>query len=201
MHTTRLYSTTMVCMRPSGTGKQLERRRRHAVALLQAGVSYREVAGQVRSTLSSVARWNQAHRRDRRNGLRARPIPGRPCRLSAAQQERLKGVLLRGAEAAGYRTELWTLKRIGEVIRKQFGVRYSPVGVWALLRHGLGWSWQKPERRALERDEAAIVQWKREEWPRLKKAPHAEARISRSSMRAGSCSFPTSARPGRPSGR
>jgi integrase len=70
----------------------------------------------------------------------------------------LKGVLLRGAEAAGYRTELWTLKRIGEVIRKQFGVRYSPVGVWALLRHGLGWSWQKPERRALERDEAAIAQ-------------------------------------------
>jgi transposase len=60
------------------------------------------------------------------------------------------------------------LKRIGEVIRKRFGVRYSPVGVWALVRDGLGWSWQKPERRAIERDEA-IAQWKREEWPRLKK--------------------------------
>jgi transposase len=101
--------------------------------------------------------------------------------LSAAQQEQLKGVLLRGAEAAGYRTELWTLKRIGEVIRKQFGVRYSPVGVWALLRHGLGWSWQKPERRALERDEAAIAQWKRKEWPRLKKrrTPRRASRVPR----------------------
>src|SRR5262249_29372453 len=146
---------------------------------------------QIGATLSSVVRWNQAHRRDRRNGLRARPIPGRPCRLSAAQQEQLKDVLLRGAEAAGYRTELWTLKPIGEVIRKQFGVRYGPVGGWALLRHGLGWSWQKPERRALERDEAAIAQWKREEWAPVKKTPHAEARISRSSMRADSCSSPS----------
>ena len=171
----------MVCMRPSGTGKQLERRRRHAIALLQAGVSYREVARQIGATLSSVVRWHQAHRRDKWNGLSARPIPGRPCRLSAAQQEQLKGVLLRGAEAAGYRTELWTLKRIGEVIRKRFGVRYSRVGVWALLRHGLGWSWQKPERRALERDEAAIAQWKREEWPRLKKrrTPRCASRVPR----------------------
>jgi transposase len=74
---------------------------------------------------------------------------------------------------------LWTLKRIGEVIRKRFGVRYSPVGVRALLRHGLGW--QKPERRALERDEAAIVQWKREEWSRLKKrrTPRRASRVPR----------------------
>jgi transposase len=127
-------------MRPSGTGKQLETRRRHSIALLQAGVSYQEVARQVGSTVSSVVRWNQAHRRDEWNGLRGRPIPGRPCRLSAAQQEQLKRVLLRGAEAAGYRTELWTLKRIGEVIRKRLGVRYGPVGVWVPLRHGLGWS-------------------------------------------------------------
>jgi transposase len=158
----------MVRMRPSGSGKQLEARRRHAIALLQAGASYREVARQVGAALSSVVRWNQAHRRDKRDGLRARLIPGRPCRLSAAQQERLKGVLFRGSEAAGYRTELWTLERIREVIRKQFGVRYSPAGVWALLRRGLGWSWQKSERRALQRDEAAIAQWTREERPRLK---------------------------------
>jgi winged helix-turn-helix protein/DDE superfamily endonuclease len=66
-------------------------------------------------------------------------------------------------------TELWTLRRIGEVVRKRFDVRYSEVGIWALLRHSLGWSWQKPERRALQRDEAAIAPWKRNEWPRLKK--------------------------------
>jgi transposase len=81
--------------------------------------------------------------------------PGRPCHLSAGQQEQLKTVLLRGAGAAGYSTELWMLRRIGEVIRKRFEVRYSQVGVRALLRHGLGWSWQKPEHRALQRDETA----------------------------------------------
>jgi transposase len=159
----------MVCMRPSGTAKQLERRRRRAIALLQAGTPYREVARRLAASLSSVVRWDQAYRRDKRKGLRARPIPGRPCRLSARQQEELKVLLLRGAGAAGYTTELWTLRRIGEVIRKRFGVRYSPVGVWALLWHGLQWSWQKPERRALQPDEAAIARWKRSEWPRLKK--------------------------------
>lgn len=169
MHTFAVCSTTVVRMRPSGSAELLEKRRRQAIALLQAGTPYREVARRVAASLSSVVRWEQSHRRDQRNGLRARPIPGRPCRLSPTQQEQLKTVLLRGAGAAGYPTELWTLRRIGEVIRKRFGVRYSPVGVWALLRYGLEWSWQKPERRALQRDEAAIAQWKRDEWPRLKK--------------------------------
>lgn len=169
MRTFPLCSTTVVLMRPSGTAEQLEKRRRGAIALLQAGMPYREVARRVEASLSSVVRWEQAYRRDKRNGLRARPIPGRPCRLSAGQKEQLKTVLLRGAGAAGYPTELWTLRRIGEVIRKRFRVRYSPVGVWALLRHGMGWSWQKPERRALQRNDVAIARWKRDEWPRIKK--------------------------------
>jgi transposase len=169
MHTFPVCSTTVVLMRPSGTAEQLEKRRRQAIALLQAGTPYREVSRRIEASLSSVVRWEQAYRRDKRNGLRTQPIPGRPCRLSARQQEQLKTVLLRGAGAAGYPTELWTLRRIGEVVRKRFGVRYSAVGVWALLRHGLGWSWQKPERRALQRDEAAIAQWKRDDWPWLKK--------------------------------
>ena len=84
---------------PRGTAEQLEKRRRRAIALLHAGTSYREVAGQVGAAISSVVRWEQAYRRDKRNGLRARPIPGRPCRLLATQQRQLKAVLLRGAGA------------------------------------------------------------------------------------------------------
>jgi transposase len=171
--------STVVGMIPPGTAEQLEKRRRRAIALLQAGTPYREVTRRVAASLSSVVRWEQAYRRDNRNGLRARPIPGRPCRLSRTQQEHLKAVLLRGAGAAGYSTELWTLKRIGDVIRKQFRVRYSVVGVWALLRHGLGWSWQKPERRALQRDEAAIAHWKRDEWPRIKTRRARASRVPR----------------------
>ena len=75
-------------------------------------------------------------------------------------------MLLRGARAAGHPTELWTLKRIGTLIEKEFGVRYSPVGVWKLLRYGLNWSWQK---RARQRDEAAIAHWKTTTWPHMRK--------------------------------
>jgi transposase len=156
-------------MRPSGTGAELEKRRRRAMTLLRAGTPYREVARIVEASVSSVVRWHQAHRRDPRNGLRARPTPGRPARLSTLQRATLKRVLLRGARAAGYATELWTLKRIATVMRTRFGVRYSPAGTWRLLRDELEWSWQKPERRAVQRDDAAIARWKRRTWPDIKK--------------------------------
>jgi transposase len=171
----------LVGMRPFGTAEELERRRRRAIALLQAGNPYRETARMVGVALSSVVRWKQAHRRDPRKGLRARPTPGRPPRLTAVQQDRLRQLLLRGARAAGYTTELWTLKRIGRLIQTQFRVRYSPAGVWKLLRHTLRWSSQKPERRALQRDEAAIDRWKTKTWPHIKKRrpPARTPRVSR----------------------
>jgi transposase len=70
--------------------------------------------------------------------------------------------------AHGYRTELWTLKRVAQLIGKRFGVSYDPSGVWHVLRN-MNWSAQKPERRARERDEQAIAQWRKEDWPRIKK--------------------------------
>lgn len=175
------WATTLGVMRPLGTAAQLEKRRRQAIALLRDGTPYREVARVVRVSLSSVVRWQQAHRRDPRRGLRARPTPGRPSRLTGVQQERLRRRLLRGARAAGHSTELWTLTRIARLIEGEFGVRYSLVGVWKLLRQGLGWSWQTPERRARQRDEAAIARWKIQEWPRIKKrrATWGPPRVSR----------------------
>jgi transposase len=65
---------------------------------------------------------------------------------------------------------LWTTRRVAELIRRQFAVRYHPNHVWRLLV-GLGWSYQKPERRARERNEAAIERWKRQRWPAVKKTP------------------------------
>ena len=169
MHTFGVCFNMLVGMRPSGTAGQLDKRRRQAMAFLRTGKPYREVARLVQASLSSVVRWYQAYRRDGRNGLRARPTPGRPPRLTPRQTERLRRLLLRGARAAGHTTELWTLQRIGTLIETEFGVRYSPACVWMLLRHGLGWSWQKPERRARQRDEAAIDQWKTRTWPHIKK--------------------------------
>ena len=100
--------------------------------------------------------------------LTVRTPPGRPPRLTRQARHRLVRLLLQGARAHGYRTELWTTARIAEVIARRFKVTYHRDHVGRLM-HSLGWSHQKPERRALERDEAAIAHWKRADWPRIKK--------------------------------
>jgi transposase len=100
--------------------------------------------------------------------MAAKPHPGRPLRLTAKQRERLARLLLQGATKHGYSTELWTLARVAEMIAVTFGVEYHPGHVWHVLRL-MGWSSQKPERRARERDEQAIDQWRQEQWPRIKK--------------------------------
>ncbi len=155
-------------MRPHGTPAQLERRRRHAIRLLKAGKTLSAVARALSASVSSVFRWWEAYRKKGRKALRAKPTPGRPPRLSPREQQKLVHLLLQGPLAAGYSTDLWTLRRVAALIARQFGVAYHPCHVWKLLT-GLGWSCQKPERRALERDEAAIARWKQKEWPRIKK--------------------------------
>jgi transposase len=156
-------------MRPQGSPDQLEKRRRRAVALLKKGETYRTVAHASGASLSSVVRWFQAFRRKGPKGLESRPTPGRPCRLSQAQHKQLEKLLLQGAQRAGYSTDLWTLRRIGKLIEKEFGVRYTNSAVWRLLVVDLEWSPQKPERRATQRDEAAIEDWKHKQWPQIKK--------------------------------
>lgn len=155
-------------MRPPGKPKALEQRRRRALALLESGQSYRAVAARVHSSLSSVVRWQQAYRANGQDGLCSTPTPGRPSKLSAKQKERFVAILLRGPLTYGYATDLWTLQRIADVIDKEFGVRYTLPNCWKLMR-ALGWSCQKPQKRAKERNEEAIRTWKRWVWPQLKK--------------------------------
>lgn len=155
-------------MRPLGTPRQLEKRRRRAVQLLESGQSLSLVARQVGAAVSSVFRWWQTYRRRGARGLEPTPTPGRPPRLASAEKRQLVKMLTRGALHAGYRTDLWTLPRVAELIHQEFGVRYHPAHVWKVLT-ALGWSCQKPERRAVERNETNIVRWKREDWPRIKK--------------------------------
>jgi transposase len=103
-------------------------------------------------------------------GLDAKPHPGgSQPKLNLEQRQYLIDLLGQGARAHGFRNELWTLARIATVIARHFGVTYCPSGVWHLMRR-LGWSPQKPQRRARERDEKAIAQWPREDWPRIKKS-------------------------------
>jgi len=94
--------------------------------------------------------------------------PGRPPRLGRRERSRLVKLLLQGPMTHGYRTNLWTTARIAELIQCEFGVHYQRDHVGRLM-HSLQWSPQKPERRALERDEKAIVRWQQKDWPRIKK--------------------------------
>jgi transposase len=155
-------------MRPKGSAEALEVRRQIAGKLLQAGMGIRQVARLVGAAPASVFRWKKALEEGGEEALAAKPHPGRPARLTAEQKEDLKAILLRGARAAGFRTDLWTLRRVAQVIEHHFGVKYHPSHVWYLLR-AMGWSPQKPERRARERDEAAIARWREEAWPQLEK--------------------------------
>ena len=172
-------------MRPHGSPDALEARRQRVVALLKQELSLHEIARRLGCHASSVLRWRNAWQAGGQAALKAKPAAGRPPRVTAAQKARLVQLLRQGAMAHGYRTALWTTQRIAALIERHLGVRYHRNHVGKLL-HQLGWSPQKPERRAVERDEAAIAEWKRTVWPRVKKTPHGWAPTSSSSTRRAS---------------
>jgi transposase len=175
-----------VSMRPQGSPGLLEARRRRAVALLKQRLSLHEIARRLGCHASSVLRWRNALRSGGAAALNAKPAPGRPARLSPKQKARLVKLLAQGAMAHGYRTELWTTQRIAALIERRLGVTYHRNHVGKLL-HQLGWSHQKPARRALERDETAIAEWKRSVWPAVKKTPHGWRPTSSLSTNPASC--------------
>ena len=157
-------------MRPKGSAAVLEARRRRALRLLDQGRSLNEVGRLLDCAPSSVMRWRDARDAGGEEALRVRFSPGRPPKLSTRDQQRLVRLLERGARAHGYATDLWTTERVARLIFREFRVRYHRAHVGRVL-HSLGWSVQKPERRALERDEERIARWKYETWPRIKKKP------------------------------
>lgn len=159
-------------MRPFGSPQQLEQRRFRAWALLRRGCPPVEVARRLGVDRRSVRRWKAAARHHGRRALLAQPAAGRPPKLDARARRQLETDLLRGARACGFPTDLWTCPRVAQWIRRRFQVRYH-VDHLSRLLHTLGWSPQKPERRARERDEQAIRRWVRSSWPQVKKTPSA----------------------------
>jgi transposase len=143
--------------------------------LLEKGVHQSEVARQTGVHRQSVSRWAQQLETEGRAGLKKAGRAGRKPRLSAEDLERIERGLKRGPESLGYDTGLWTSAR---------GIEYHPGHVWRILLR-LGWSCQRPTGRSLERDEAAIVRWKRKRWPEIKKKPKEKTVSSSSSTKAG----------------
>jgi transposase len=162
----------------------LERRRGEAAKLFGNGAAQVEVARRLQVTRQSVSRWYRIWREQGEAGLVGAGRAGRPPRLSDEQRAKVDAELRKGPAGHGYETQLWTLARVAEVIEKVTGVRYHPGHVWRLLRE-MGWTRQRPARRAAERDEAEIARWIRQDWPRVK-APDGAGRGSSSKTNPGS---------------
>lgn len=164
-------------MRPQGSAEELEGRRRRAVALIDQGEDKHAVARILGVGIRSVDRWLQ-HRRERgAKGLAAKPHPPRPSRLTAARQRQVLRWLVRNPTEFGFATELWTARRVVQLIERRWHVHYHPhyMSRW-LSAHGI--SPQKPRRQALERNEQVVEAWIRKIWPGIKKGPGASMRGS-----------------------
>jgi transposase len=147
-----------------------EGRRLRAYELKQQGWKQTEIADALGVTEGAVSQWMKRAREEGVEGLRHKPPPGATPRLSDRERAELPELLAQGAQAHGFRGDVWTCERVAIVIRKEFGVSYHPAHVSRLLK-ALRQSLQKPQRRANQRDEEAIERWKEERWPSLKKGP------------------------------
>ena len=130
-----------------------------------------------------LARWVRRYRLTGVAALKKAGRAGRKPRLSARDRQRLVKLLLRGPEALGYQTPLWTCPRVAHLIESEFQIRYHEGHVWKLLI-SLGWSPQRPTGRARERNEEAIRGWQKNRWPAIKEKPEKRAARSSSSTRA-----------------
>lgn len=160
----------------------LEGRRREGMRLLARRIPQAEVARRLGVTPAAVCKW-EARRKAQPGAAWKRRPQGKPPKLTVRHKEQLRAALKQGAQAHGFLNELWTLPRIAQVLESTCGVRLHPGHLWRVLG-ALGWSVQKPERRAFQRDEAAIAHWKKHTWPALKKRPGAKGAPSSSSTRA-----------------
>jgi transposase len=154
--------------RPVGTAAELERRRRQAVARVQAGDAPPVVARVLGVNRTSLYRWRQQAKHGG-DGLDAKPHGGPKPRLSDAQLAELERLLVQGAKAHGWPNELWTAARVAKLIERHFRETFHPDHVRRFLRARLGWTSQKPRRKARERDDEEVQRWLAQEFPRILK--------------------------------
>lgn len=141
-----------------------------ALELHELGWSGKAVADALGVTAGAVSQWLKRARAGGREALKSHPPPGPARKLTDAQRTALPGVLAKGAEAYDFIGDVWTTKRIAMVIKRVFGVSYHPAHISRLMRE-IGWTVQKPIRRASQRDEATIATWRDQTWPALSAKP------------------------------
>lgn len=150
---------------------QQEARRLRAAELFAQGRSQAEVAQELGVSRQSAKRWQDRWQQGGAQALRSRGRTGRPPNVPDDQLAQIEQALLQGARAHGFDTDLWTLGRVARVIKRLTGIAVPPTSVWRLRHQRLGWSVQRPERKAKERDEEQVARWVAHEWPRIKRGP------------------------------
>jgi transposase len=153
-----------------------EARRIRAIELDKQGWPQCQIAEALGVSEAAVSQWLKTARMNGIEMLQARPHPGAPPKLTEAQLHLVPDLLSHGAEAYGFRGDLWTCARMAQVIQWEFEVGYHPAHISRLMKH-LNWTPQQPIERALQRDEAAIERWRSETWPALKEKARRERRI------------------------
>lgn len=148
--------------------QELERRRLKAVKFFKQGKSNTEISRILSVSYEAVRLWKHSWKKKGIKGLKSKGKPGPKPQLTEEKKEKVKQVLLKGPQAFGYSTNIWTLKRITEVIKKVVKVKHHPGYVWYILQ-SMGWSCQRPRVQSKYRDERIIAKWKRVVWPAIKK--------------------------------
>ena len=166
--------------------ERLQARRLRAAELFTIDVRQAEIARQLGISRQAVSGWHAAWQTGGTQALRSRGPTGPAPKVSDAQLRQVEQALLAGATAHGFVGALWTLERIARIIERLTGMRHHPAHVWALLHYRLGWSVQRPVRRAAERDQDAIDRWVKERWPRILQTPNGAKPAWSSSMKARS---------------
>ena len=139
-----------------------------AAGMFEEGIGPSEVAERLRVTKGAASQWKSLWEKHGVEGLRSKPHPGSKPRLTDEQRGELVEYLLNGPRSSGFSTDLWTLPRVADLIERKFGVSYDPSHVSRILKR-LGWSPQKPTKRAREQNEELVSEWRKKDWPRIKK--------------------------------
>jgi transposase len=160
----------------SQTKNWKEKRRLHAVKLKRAGWKQKDIATALDVSPMAVSHWIRKMEAEGINSLRAHPHTGRPADLSREQKELIPDFLSHGAEAYGFRGDVWTCRRVKKVIEWEFGVSYHRSHIARLLKE-LRWTPQQPIERATQRDEVEIDRWRTRTWFEIQKRAVLERRL------------------------
>lgn len=152
----------------SSSRKEMEKRRLKAAKMFEKGKTQAEVARRFKVTPTAASQWHEAWKEGGAEALKSKGHPGFLSEMTEENRQKLKKILLSGPVKYGYLTELWTLSRVAEVIKKEFRITFSEVWVWHIIRD-LGFTPQKPQVKAKQRNEKAISEWKAKALPGLKK--------------------------------